>query len=116
MITIRLTIRRWMIVRCTGRPVGVACWLASGADAVPNAPSAEMNAVAPAVHAVARMARLDQRRFFGRDCSVIVPALIVVALVAALVAVIVTEVVVFALVFALVLVSVIALVTGSGRG
>jgi hypothetical protein len=78
MITIRLTIRRSMIVRCTGRPPVAGCWLASGADAEPNAPRAEMNAVAPAVHAVSRTARLDQRRFFGRAWSVIVRAAVVV--------------------------------------
>lgn len=37
-----------------------------------------MNAVAPAVHAVARTARFDQCRFVERACSVIASVLVVV--------------------------------------
>jgi hypothetical protein len=65
-MTILLTIRRSMIVRGAGRPAGADRSLATGADAAPNAPSAEMSAVAPAVHAVVRTARFDQRRLFRR--------------------------------------------------
>ena len=54
---------------------------ATGTAAAPNAPSAEMNAAAPAVQAVARTARFDQRFFFGRGASVIVVAVIVGTLV-----------------------------------
>ena len=59
--------------------------MATGIAEAPNAPSAEMNAVAPAVQAVARTARFDQRFFLGRAASVIVAAVVVGVLVAAMV-------------------------------